>query len=220
MALCHARAPSRQPVCAAVCLVAVSLAACAGPRRGSEDPETGAPEYDPLTAGTLAFEREPQGEPRKARPGRTRTKPAPSGGAQAFATDLVVYDGKSVRLKARIGFDEDNLLIDETGRAILEDVVWLLQETPGITKIEVQSHADPGLLTPGEKVTQRRADLVRDYLVGSGIDSKRVTAVGYEDTMPVGTNRTDEGQAANTRIELVVRGVVGQPVSRRPPAQP
>jgi flagellar motor protein MotB len=76
------------------------------------------------------------------------------------------------------------------------------------------------LLTPGEKVTQRRADLVRDYLVGSGIDSKRVTAVGYEDTMPVGTNRTDEGQAANTRIELVVRGVVGQPVSRRPPAQP
>jgi len=144
----------------------------------------------------------------------------PAGNPQAFETDLVAYDGTSVRLRAKIGFDVDNVLIDEKGQAVLEDMVWLLQETPEITKIEVQSHAHPGLLSPDEKVTQRRAGLVRDYLIGSGIAASRVTAVGYEDTVPIDTNRTTEGQEANTRIEFVVREVVGRPVSRRPAVQP
>jgi outer membrane protein OmpA-like peptidoglycan-associated protein len=144
----------------------------------------------------------------------------PAGEANAFETDLVVYDGKTVRLKAKIDFDADNMLIDETGQAVLEDMVWLLQETPEITKIEVQSHAHPGLLSPDDKVTQRRADLVRDYLIGSGIEPNRVTAVGYEDTVPIDTNRMAEGREANTRIEFVVRQVVGKPVSRRSSGAP
>jgi outer membrane protein OmpA-like peptidoglycan-associated protein len=138
----------------------------------------------------------------------------PTGDANAFETDLVAYDGNAVRLKGKIDFDADNMLIDETGQAVLEDVVWMLQETPQITKIEVQSHAHPGLLSAEDKVTQRRADLVRDYLIGSGIEPNRVTAVGYEDTVPIDTNRMAEGRETNTRIELVVRQVVGRPVSR------
>jgi OmpA-OmpF porin, OOP family len=55
-----------------------------------------------------------------------------------------------------------------------------------------------------KKLSQDRADAVRDTLVKSGIDSNRLTTAGYGAENPVASNDTEEGKAKNRRLELVV----------------
>jgi outer membrane protein OmpA-like peptidoglycan-associated protein len=44
-----------------------------------------------------------------------------------------------------------------------------------------------------------------NYLVKKGVDGKRMTNKGYGETMPVGTNDTDEGRAKNRRTEFLIK---------------
>jgi outer membrane protein OmpA-like peptidoglycan-associated protein len=53
-------------------------------------------------------------------------------------------------------------------------------------------------------VSQERAEAVKAYLVGRGIDGSRLIAKGYGDTQPIDSNKTKEGRARNRRVEFVV----------------
>ncbi len=64
------------------------------------------------------------------------------------------------------------------------------------------------------KLSQNRADAVRAYLVGQGLNAGTVTAQGFGKTRPVADNRTAAGRQQNRRVEMVVAGdVLGGPVS-------
>ncbi len=71
-------------------------------------------------------------------------------------------------------------------------------------RVRIAGHTD-GVGDPEEnqRLSEARAEAVRDYLVSHGIDASRVEAVGYGDTQPVASNDTDEGRAQNRRIEAV-----------------
>jgi outer membrane protein OmpA-like peptidoglycan-associated protein len=53
-----------------------------------------------------------------------------------------------------------------------------------------------------QKLSERRAQSVRDWLVREGIDPERIKAVGYGESNPVATNSTPEGRQENRRIEV------------------
>ncbi|MBL4688255.1 MAG: OmpA family protein [Nannocystaceae bacterium] len=53
-------------------------------------------------------------------------------------------------------------------------------------------------------ISDRRARSVRDQLLRSGVGSMRINTVGYGSSLPVDSNRTDEGRAHNRRIEVYV----------------
>jgi chemotaxis protein MotB len=55
-------------------------------------------------------------------------------------------------------------------------------------------------------LSSRRADAVVNYLVAEGIDPTVISAKGRGDSHPVATNDTEEGRAANRRIEIVLTG--------------
>ncbi|HZV13262.1 MAG TPA: OmpA family protein, partial [Candidatus Kapabacteria bacterium] len=55
-----------------------------------------------------------------------------------------------------------------------------------------------------KKLSQDRADAVRDYLVQHGIDGGRIVAHGYGMQQPVASNDSDEGRAQNRRVEFRV----------------
>ena len=75
------------------------------------------------------------------------------------------------------------------------------------TRLEVASHTDAeGDASINLKLSQRRADAVRKYLVQSGVHAEQVEARGYGETQPIADNSTDEGRSANRRIEFRVIG--------------
>ena len=74
-------------------------------------------------------------------------------------------------------------------------------------RIEIAGHTDSrGDASVNLKLSQRRADAVRKYLVQSGVNVDWVKAIGYGETQPVADNATQAGRKANRRIELRVLG--------------
>jgi OmpA-OmpF porin, OOP family len=75
----------------------------------------------------------------------------------------------------------------------------------GDEKYEIAGHTDNiGKDEDNKKLSQSRAESVRNYLVKKGIDTKRLRAVGYGATQPVADNETSEGRQHNRRTEVVI----------------
>lgn len=69
-------------------------------------------------------------------------------------------------------------------------------------RIEISGHTDNvGNATNNKKLSEKRAQSCKEYLVSKGIDAARIDAVGYGDEVPVASNKTEEGRQQNRRIE-------------------
>jgi OmpA-OmpF porin, OOP family len=71
--------------------------------------------------------------------------------------------------------------------------------------VEIGGHTDNvGNAVTNLKLSQERANAVRDYLIKKGIPSNRVLAKGYGDTQPIDKNNTEEGKRKNRRTEVKI----------------
>ena len=87
----------------------------------------------------------------------------------------------------------------------LAEVVRAMRDDPELA-IVVEVHADStGRDEFNLRITGQRADAIRDWLVGQGIDGSRIDAVGYGSQRPIAPNSTAEGRARNRRVEIVRR---------------
>ena len=74
-------------------------------------------------------------------------------------------------------------------------------------RLEIASHTDAeGDAAINMKLSQRRADAVRKYLVQSGVAADQLEANGYGETQPIADHDTEEGRKANRRVEFRVIG--------------
>ena len=89
--------------------------------------------------------------------------------------------------------------------AILDQAIDALKRYPDI-KVELDGHTDSiGTDAYNQKLSERRAQIVNDYLIAHGIDTSRITAVkGFGESQPIDTNATKEGRARNRRTEMKV----------------
>ncbi len=100
-------------------------------------------------------------------------------------------------------FETGKDAIQPESEPLLAEVVKLLADNPGLA-LSVEGHTDNvGEAKANQLLSQRRADSVMKYLVGKGVDAKRLSAKGWGDSKPVADNRTDPGRAQNRRVELV-----------------
>jgi outer membrane protein OmpA-like peptidoglycan-associated protein len=80
----------------------------------------------------------------------------------------------------------------------------LTQQDPD-SKMVVEGHTDSqGGVSYNQDLSQRRAQVVRDYLVSRGIAADRVTSQGFGSSRSVADNKSAEGRANNRRVEIVV----------------
>jgi OmpA-OmpF porin, OOP family len=101
-----------------------------------------------------------------------------------------------------VNFDFDSSKLTQASEAVLNDVVTLLKLRPGSPAI-LGGHTDSrGKPAYNQKLSERRAKAVRDYLVANGIPAESLTAKGYGDSKPIASNKTDEGRAQNRRVTL------------------
>lgn len=86
----------------------------------------------------------------------------------------------------------------------LERIYLTFVENPKLV-LEIGGHTDNvGTDVANNKLSQDRADSVREYLIGKGIEPDRVQSKGYGETKPIETNDTEEGRQANRRVEFKI----------------
>ncbi len=88
---------------------------------------------------------------------------------------------------------------------LLRQVAQILKDNPQIRFVQIEGHTDDsGDPTGNERLSQRRAEKVRDFLVGAGVAANRLEPRGFGPKRPLDTNDTPEGRARNRRVEFVI----------------
>ncbi len=101
-------------------------------------------------------------------------------------------------------FDFNKAVIKQKYYGKLDQIAEDMKNDPSL-KVEVQGYTDSiGSAKYNMKLSQRRANAVRNYLIKKGgISADRITAVGYGETKPVASNKTKKGRAQNRRVEII-----------------
>jgi peptidoglycan-associated lipoprotein len=136
--------------------------------------------------------------------------PAPAPAPQRPLTEDEIFSRKSVddlnreMPLAEVHFDYDSSTIRDQDRAVLQKNADYLRRWPSI-KATVEGHADArGTNEYNLALGDRRANAVREYLVGLGIAADRLTAVSKGEEDPVCTEMTDDCYFQNRRGHFVI----------------
>jgi outer membrane protein OmpA-like peptidoglycan-associated protein len=88
------------------------------------------------------------------------------------------------------------------GRDSLDQIADTLNEYPE-SKLIVKGYTDSrGTEEYNQKLSDRRANAVKNYLVAEQVDDSRITAIGFGEGFPVASNETAEGRQRNRRVEI------------------
>ncbi len=99
-------------------------------------------------------------------------------------------------------FDSGRSSIKEESNKVLRDIVNILNEYP-TAKFSVEGHTDSaGSAKSNQRLSDSRANAVKNFLTENGIDQFRLSAVGYGEDRPIATNKTRAGRAQNRRVEI------------------
>jgi len=100
-------------------------------------------------------------------------------------------------------FDTDKTEIKGIYRSGIDSVIDVLRDNPGV-KMEIQGHTDSrGSAAYNQRLSERRAEAVKAYMVARGISADRLTAKGFGSSRPVAGNDNEAGMAKNRRAELL-----------------
>ena len=113
----------------------------------------------------------------------------------------ILTDGKIVT--HAITFDVNKSDIKPESMGFLNQLIKFLQENPAV-KLEIDGYTDSdGEESANLKLSQERAEAVKNTLVVHKIEDSRLTCKGFGETKPVDNNTTPEGKANNRRVEFV-----------------
>ncbi|HEY1266206.1 MAG TPA: OmpA family protein, partial [Candidatus Binatia bacterium] len=102
-------------------------------------------------------------------------------------------------------FDFDKTAIKPDGAKILDRLIAFLKENPD-KKVALEGHTDSvGTEQYNQRLSERRAASVKDYLTRRGVQSARISTRGFGETRPIADNKTAEGRAKNRRVEIKVQ---------------
>ena len=117
---------------------------------------------------------------------------------------IVTQDRLDVRIPVTILFDTSSSDLKYEARNSLDQVADIFMRYPD-TIITVAGHTDStGNPYDNQRLSEYRAQSVSTYLLSRGVQPMRITAVGYGDTMPIGSNKTQSGRKLNRRVELII----------------
>jgi OmpA-OmpF porin, OOP family len=169
-------------------LVALALAAGCATEPSKPEPKPAPPPAPKPAPPPEPKPRAPEPEKPKPEP----EKPKPVAEKVTFAADVL--------------FDFDKAVIKPEGKSKLDDIA---SKANGVN-LEVViaiGHADSiGSDAYNERLSVRRAESVKAYLVSKGIQANRVYTEGKGEKQPVADNKTRDGRAKNRRVEIEVIG--------------
>jgi outer membrane protein OmpA-like peptidoglycan-associated protein len=112
--------------------------------------------------------------------------------------------GTVIMLPGAVLFSTGKSTLMPGAKERLNKVADVLKDYPN-KKIVVEGHTDStGKAATNDRLSQQRAESVKDYLMTRGVPSKQVTTKGFGASHPIATNTTAEGRAENRRVEIII----------------
>lgn len=100
------------------------------------------------------------------------------------------------------GFDSSDLTMSASNA--LNNVASVLQQYPD-TRVNIAGHTDStGDAGYNQRLSERRANAVGNYLARSGVSSSRLYMTGYGENQPIASNESEQGRAQNRRVEITL----------------
>lgn len=113
--------------------------------------------------------------------------------------------GTVITLSGEVLFNSGKAELRQTARTRLDQVATALKQSDPGARFSVEGYTDSrGSAELNQELSNRRASVVRDYLIARGVPEDRIIARGLGPSNPVADNDTAEGRANNRRVEIVV----------------
>ena len=114
---------------------------------------------------------------------------------------------QSVVIQADALFDFDKSVLRPDGKRSIDEALGKLKGVD-VEMVIATGHTDSvGSDRYNQRLSERRAAAVKDYLVSKGIAASKVTTIGKGESQPVATNKTAEGRQKNRRVDIEFKGV-------------
>ena len=104
-------------------------------------------------------------------------------------------------------FDLNSAALTASGKAAIDDIVEKLHSFDKVRSITITGHTDnTGSEAYNQKLSERRAQAVADYLKSRGVNPALLNVVGMGELAPIADNNTREGRQMNRRVEIDIDG--------------
>jgi len=121
-------------------------------------------------------------------------KPAPSSVRQ------------SIVIQADALFDFDKSVVRPDGKRAIDEALSKLNGVD-VEMVIATGHTDSiGTAKYNQRLSERRANAIKEYLVSKGIPASKITTIGKGETQPFATNKTAEGRQKNRRVDIEFKG--------------
>jgi OmpA-OmpF porin, OOP family len=118
---------------------------------------------------------------------------------------IVVIERNKIVVQKKIHFETAKAKLTVDSYTILDSVVDTLVNHPEIKKVRIEGHTDSqGSKVMNTKLSQDRANAVREYLIQQGISAEKLDAQGFGPDKPIAPNSTLRGREQNRRVEFVI----------------
>lgn len=118
----------------------------------------------------------------------------------------VVQEGEELKVKfaSAILFDVDSYMLKASAQANLREMAAILARYPD-TNLVIHGHTDnTGSESYNQRLSERRAKSVQDYLGSNGVGGNRLAAFGHGEMQPISSNETADGRSQNRRVEVQI----------------
>ncbi len=138
---------------------------------------------------------------------KTEPGPASNQGRPEKEKQLVVVERTVLKILDKVYFDTGKATLQKRSNLLLDQVARVLNEHAYLKLIRIEGHTDDvGTDEFNRKLSQDRANAVRDYLVKKGIATERLQAIGYGKDRPLAPGTTPQAREANRRVEFDIVG--------------
>ncbi len=114
---------------------------------------------------------------------------------------------QAITIQAEALFDFDKSVLKPAGKKSIDDAIAKMKQVD-VEMVIATGHTDSfGTDAYNQKLSERRATTVKEYMVSQGIPAAKITISGKGETQPVATNKDAAGRAKNRRVDIEFKGV-------------
>ena len=113
----------------------------------------------------------------------------------------------AITIQAEALFDFDKSILKPDGKKSIDDAIVKMKKVD-VEMVIATGHTDSvGTDAYNQKLSERRATTVKEYMISQGIPAAKITILGKGETQPVASNKTSDGRAKNRRVDIEFKGV-------------